>query len=267
MSSNTASLRSDNLLAIDAGNTRTKWALFNAAAEILSQGVCTNIDLALAEFLPKNTICNHAIIANVAGAEVAQVLAEKCQGLGLTITWAKSSSRACGVTNNYDHPSQLGVDRWAAIIAAWQHYQSPCIVVSLGTAATIDALAPNKDGAEFLGGIILPGLNLLQQTLVNGTHDIAIGVASQAGKVTHFATNTADAVYTGACLAIIGAIAEMVEKLQAQSEQVMIVLSGGDARVLMPLLALKFNTDSVKRVVLHDNLVLQGLYLLESEQV
>lgn len=269
MSLATESFDRGDLLAIDAGNTRTKWALFNGAGDLLSQGVCANADLASVEFLPKNTACKCVIISNVAGAEVAEFLTEKCQALSLTITWAKASSLACGVKNNYDNSSQLGTDRWAALIAAWSVYQTPCVVVNLGTAVTIDALAPNNNGAEFLGGLILPGLKLLQQTLVNGTRDIANGVASKLGSIQSFPTNTADAVQTGACLAIVGAIAEMVEKLQTHiggGVQAMIVLSGGDARLLMPLVAAKFNTDAVKRVFVHDNLVLQGLYLLEREQ-
>ena len=257
-----------SLLAIDAGNTRTKWALFDATREISSQGACLNADLASAEFLPKDSLCKTVIIANVAGAAIAHKLTEKCQALGLAITWAKASDIACGVTNHYDNPTQLGVDRWAALIAAWDIYKTPCLVVSLGTAVTIDALTATPNSAEFFGGVIVPGLKLLQQTLVSGTSDIANGVASKTGKFENFPTNTADAVQTGAYLALIGAIAEMAEKLQAHigNQQAVIILSGGDANILMPLLATKFNTDSIKRVFVHDNLVLQGLYLLEREQ-
>ncbi len=257
------SVDSASLLAIDAGNTRTKWALFNIVGEVLSQGVCANVDLAAAEFVPKNTACKQAIISNVAGEGVAKLIAEKY--LPLTVTWLKASSLACGVKNNYDHPSQLGADRWATLIATWRIYQSSCVVVNLGTAVTIDALASNHHHAEFLGGLILPGLTMLQQILINGTHDIAIGMAIKSGEIKHFPTNTSDAVYTGACLAIIGAITQMFAKLQTHSEQVMIILSGGDAHLLMPLLALKFNTDSLKCVCVQDNLVLQGLYYLERE--
>ena len=269
MSFATASFDRGNLLAIDAGNTRTKWALFDGTGKILSQDVCANPDLVTLEFLPKNTPCHQVIISNVAGAEVAQLLKYKCQALGLTIAWAKASSLACGVKNNYDNPSQLGTDRWAALIAAWSLYQTPCVVINLGTAVTIDALASHHHGAEFLGGLILPGLKLLQQTLVNGTRDIASGVASKLGEIERFPTNTADAVYTGASLAIVGAITEVVEKLQMHlggSLQTTLVLSGGDTGLLMPLLTAKFNTDAVKRVLVHDNLVLQGLYCLEREQ-
>lgn len=269
MSFTTASFNRGSLLAIDAGNTRTKWALFDATGEVICQGVCANTDLASVEFLPKNTPCKQAIISNVAGAEVAQLLIEKCQFLGLTITWAKASRLACHVKNNYANPSQLGTDRWTALIAAWSLYQASCVVVNLGTAVTIDALVSTNDGAEFLGGLILPGLKLLQQILVNRTRDIASGVASKLGEIQRFPTNTADAIHTGAYLAISGAIAEMVEKLQDHlgiKEQVIIVLSGGDASLFLPLLAVKFNTDAVKRVVQHDNVVLKGLYLLEREQ-
>lgn len=269
MSFNTESLHKGDLLTIDAGNTRTKWALFDGAGEILSQDACLNADLVSAEFLAKDRLCKTVIIANVAGAEVAQKLTEKCQALSLTITWAKASSLACNVKNNYDTHSQLGADRWAALIAAWSLYQMPCVVVNLGTAVTVDALAPSNNGAEFLGGFILPGLKMLQQALVSGTRDIASGVACKLGEIKRFPTNTADAVHTGASSAVVGAITEMVEKLHTHiggGVPATIVLSGGDADLLIPLLAAKFNTESVKRVFVHHNLVLQGLYLLEREQ-
>ena len=263
------SLVRENLLAIDAGNTRTKWALFNGVGEILTQGACLNEDLVSAEFLAKDYLCKTVMIANVAGVEISQKLTEKCHASGLTITWAKSSNVACSVKNNYEHPSQLGVDRWSALIAAWNMYQTPCVVVNLGTAITVDALVANHNGAEFLGGLILPGLKLLQQALVGGTRDIASGVASKLGEIKYFPLNTADAVETGICLAIVGAVTELVAKLQlfiGGGVQAIIVLTGGDANLLMPQLALKFNTNAVKRVLVHHNLVLQGLYLLEREQ-
>jgi len=54
------------ILTIDAGNSRTKWALFDDAGEVVWQGVCLNADIAAAAFLPDNQAANSTIIANVA---------------------------------------------------------------------------------------------------------------------------------------------------------------------------------------------------------
>ena len=63
------------LLTIDAGNTRTKWALFDAVGEITWQGVCLNEAITSAEFLPENIKCDRTIIANVAGENHAKSIA------------------------------------------------------------------------------------------------------------------------------------------------------------------------------------------------
>ena len=252
-------------LAIDAGNTRTKWALFDEAGKVCSQGVCLNSDLPSTEFFKIGTTCDRVVISNVAGAEIGALLQTKCLNLGLIVHWAVSSGEACHVKNNYDYPSQLGSDRWAALIAAWHIVHAPCVVVNVGTAATIDALTFNDDGVMFLdglflGGLILPGLRLMQQALVQG----ADGITITSGNLDSFPTNTANAVHTGACLAIVGAITQVIHQLEVHcATKPKIILSGGDAALLMPLLLNQLNCDFSEQVILCENLVLQGLYLLD----
>ena len=70
--------------------------------------------------------------------------------------------KQCGVRNGYAKPAQLGSDRWAALIAAWHLVQRKCLVVDSGTATTIDTLSGQ---GEFVGGLILPGVELMQRSL------------------------------------------------------------------------------------------------------
>src|SRR4051794_2109068 len=77
--------------------------------------------------------------------------------------WINAAAYQCGVRNYYEEASQLGSDRWAALIAAWQQQRQGCLVVDAGTATTIDALS---DTGEFLGGIITPGVDLMQKALM-----------------------------------------------------------------------------------------------------
>ncbi len=260
--------KSAMLLAIDAGNTRTKWALFDVSGVILYQGVCLNADLSsvdfCAEFLRSDLTCRHAIISNVAGPHIATLLQTKCQSLGLDVHWAKASVAAGDVHNSYDDPTQLGADRWVALIAAWQLIHAPCIIVNLGTAVTIDALSSKHNEGVFLGGLILPGLRLMQQALVSGTQ----GITQIEGKFENFATNTADAVHSGACLAVAGAIVAASNQLRDQLApnvvtQPKIILSGGDAALLMPILLKQLPIELSDQVMLCDELVLQGLYWLD----
>lgn len=98
------------LLTIDAGNTRTKWALFDAVGEITWQGVCLNEAITSAEFLPENIKCDRTIIANVAGENHAKSIATQLEKYQIkNIIWAKPAAQACNVINGYTHIETLGI--------------------------------------------------------------------------------------------------------------------------------------------------------------
>lgn len=264
------------LLTIDAGNTRTKWALFNEAGEIKNHGASRNEALTTADFSPSSLGYERVVISNVAGARLSALLAEKFAPYALPVRWLKTTSQACGVRNGYSQTETLGSDRWAALIAAWHIKQAPCVVVNAGTAVTIDALATDvaTTNGMFLGGLILPGLDLMQQSLglataqlpkLDPNQNLNPSSAPQT-PVEIFAKNTADAIYAGALYAIVGAITQMARELHHQCKQApYIVISGGNA----PLIYKQASNDNLmggvtKQVVIVDNLVLQGLYLLEN---
>ncbi len=259
------------LLTIDAGNTRTKWAIFNRDGEITQLGACMNKELATADLNPQTLGYDCAVISNVAGKVHASLLEKILAPYYLPVTWIKSGDSACNVINHYGTPDTLGTDRWAALIAAWHIKHAPCVVVNAGTAITVDALhcpAENHQQGEFIGGMILPGLSLMQTSLGLGTAQLPTpDTAAKFNENTHidiFARSTAQAIDAGALCAITGAIAQMANALEAKCNQTpFIIISGGDARVIQSYL-----TDIVTNpTVIVDNLVLKGLYLLErSEQ-
>lgn len=244
------------LLAIDAGNSRIKAAIFDPAGQIFWQITLPNHLITQLD-IPSDFKVHRVMIANVAGKAHAEHLQKILIAHGLEhILWVKSKHLACGVKNNYAQPEQLGVDRWAALIAAWQRYQCTCLVVNIGTAVTIDILQRSEVetssyAAEFLGGMIVPGLHLMQLALTQHTADLNW----QEGQNVMYPINTADAISSGIHHAILGAIRLNYERLPTNA---MVILSGGDAGVLVEYLK-AINI----RVVLEPNLVLQGLRLLE----
>jgi type III pantothenate kinase len=240
-------------LAIDAGNTRVKWGLFDTAGNLLKQGACLHTELAGLK-LPA---AGQVVISNVAGTNIETQL--KAQLLNHSkIHWVVSTASACGVKNAYLQPEKLGTDRWAALIAAWHSKQVPCVVVNAGTAVTIDALDSN---GGFMGGLIMPGLDLMQQSLYLATAQLPIQNNPAQKQVSIFANNTVDAIYAGGLHAIAGAINQMVQQLHEHSQQLPTVLmSGGNAETIKNYLA----ADVTKQVLIVDNLVLQGLFLLKN---
>jgi type III pantothenate kinase len=258
------------ILAIDAGNSRTKWGVFDEAGELKAHGAFLNAELDKVDTPVAWRSCGRVVVSNVAGKDVGNLLEHLLQPLAASITWASASSQACGVKNSYGTPEHLGTDRWAALLAAWQHYHAPCVVVNSGTALTIDALGfdtwdldTEANIGVFLGGMILPGFGLMQQSLTQGTADIAARLRNEPqDSWQDFPTHTNAALYTGALSAMAGAIEAMYGRLQQhEGRPPYCVLTGGDAALLADTL----HGDIAKHLVIADNLVLQGLLLIERE--
>jgi type III pantothenate kinase len=217
------------ILVIDAGNSRMKWGL-RGPHDWERFGVTPNNEIgALAlrawQDLPRPA---RVVGVNVAG-EAARVRVEgQLARWRLTPQWLTASEAACGVTNRYAVPAQLGPDRWASLIAAWRRstttdlFPPACVVVNAGTAVTIDALDEN---GVFHGGMILPGMRLMREALVENT----AGLKVPAGGFKAFPDNTTDAIHTGSIQAICGAIEQMRRQIDSNPAQVRCYLSGGAA--------------------------------------
>jgi len=231
------------ILALDAGNTRIKWGLwadgFLAQGSILTAQAARLFDALHAHARPAS-----AIGSNVAGAAVGEQLEQALQPWRLPVHWIESRAEQCGVRSGYRVPAQLGTDRWAALIGAHARGIGDALVVNSGTAVTIDALTA---GGHFLGGLILPGVELMGRALAQGT----AGLSLRAGVFEPFPRDTADAIHSGALQALCGAVDRMRRALGRESASVNVVLSGGAAHLLAPMIE--------PAPILAPSLVLEGL--------
>ncbi|MCB5188167.1 type III pantothenate kinase [Methylobacillus caricis] len=246
------------LLAIDAGNTRIKWAVFTVQGDILQCGILEH-----GGEQPTPACwheCSHAVVANVAGASSYEALLQRLELLAIPVNWLTPDVQAPGLVNGYEDKKQLGIDRWAAMVAAWQHYQKSCVVVNAGTALTVDLIEQTGQGqGRFIGGIIVPGLRLMQSSLGLATANIG----EPPGEWQDFPLNTGDAVYSGALNAMSGAVDNMLQRLSEHCGQVVsCIVSGGDAELLLPFLQRHALAREHK---LEENLVLRGLWHLERD--
>lgn len=228
-----------NLLCLDCGNTRAKWGVHDGHDWRQSGSLSY-------EELPGLAVSAERIMAcNVAGDRGQRSAAALAQRLGLSVEWLRATARQAGVTNGYERPEQLGADRWAALLAARDRHDGPCLVVSAGTATTIDFL--DGDGV-FRGGLILPGLALMRGALASGTAGLPIA----EGAVRVWPTNTDDAIISGAVAATVGAI-ERQFLLAGPGANAVCLLAGGNAEVLRPQLSIPCRLET--------DLVLAGLRL------
>lgn len=226
-------------LLIDAGNTRLKWRLLDAARRRVHEGVVETSgnwsSLPLCAHKPLSVW-----IANVAGEAVAQKL-RATFAAHTRLTFVNASAVACGVSSCYLPPQSLGVDRFMALIAAHQmNIAAPKIVVMAGTALTIDALM--ADG-QFIGGMIVPGARLMRAALNANTANLPLVTAPRDTNI--FACYTAAAIAQGTQQAQIGAIVQAINALAYSCRQLpMILLSGGAAAALEADLRATSKTDA-----------------------
>jgi type III pantothenate kinase len=122
--------------------------------------------------------------------------------------------------------------------------QQSLLIVTAGTATTIDALDAS---GRFLGGMILPGLGTMAQSLALSTAQLPQVETKWSGK--HFADNTPDAIISGCVQAQVGAIM----RARAQLPDAHCLLSGGAAQYLFPCLP--------PPIELVEQLVLRGLHV------
>ena len=236
------------VLAIDAGNTRIKWGVHDGHGWSASGAIDTAQAASLYESLRDALPVDVAIASNVAGPGVKSAIESACARASIPLTFISGESQRLGVANGYREASQLGADRWVALVASHHARPGHKLVVNAGTALTIDALA--ADG-RFLGGVIVPGPALMRRSLDGAT----AALREAAGAVRDFPDNTSDAITTGAVLAAAGAVDRLAAAMTARRcPPGLIILSGGAARDVAPALALPHE--------LHENLVLDGLQLI-----
>ncbi|HKO88883.1 MAG TPA: type III pantothenate kinase [Burkholderiales bacterium] len=232
------------ILAIDAGNTRIKWGLrAQTAWTAFGSAPVSELERLYDDWQDLEPPTRVAI-ANVAGPEVRQTLSELVQRWPLEPDWLQSELSACGVYNDYEFPQKLGVDRWAAMIAAWSMYAQAALVVMVGTATTIDVL---DSQGHFRGGLIMPGLGVMKRSLVESTAALPVST----GIYRSLPRNTADAVESGCINAQLGAIERMHRELPSDAP---CIISGGGAPAL-----LRYLNVPVQHV---EHLVLEGVVRL-----
>jgi len=233
------------ILAVDAGNSRVKWATHDGRA-FVNEGWVAHADLdGLGREWSALSVPDRIVVANVAGDLAHARLERLFARWHVAAQWVAGARAQCGVSSVYDDPAQLGPDRWAALIGAHGLVEGPCLVVSVGTAMTVDALSAQ---GEFLGGIIVPGFELMHEALAANTARLS----AERGSFRAFPSNTRDAITSGAIQALCGAVERMrAEMVAAGHREPMLLFAGGAAEFVAHRLALP------QRTV--DKLVLEGL--------
>lgn len=239
-------------LIVDIGSTHVAWRLARERGRALHRGHPGSVVAREVGSRPDRVVAG-GVAASLALREFADAI-EAHWGLRPDMLTATAEAR--GVRNGYRRPEALGVDRWAAMVAAFVHYGGAALIADCGTALTVDCVDAT---GRHLGGWIAPGLGLMREALARGTRLEALSSPVSLARDNVFGSDTDEAVIQGCLNALAGAL-ERAQRdgSRACGSECRLLLTGGDAGAVSGLLSSEW------RVV--PGLVLDGLALLAGER-
>ena len=241
-------------LLIDIGNTKTKWMLRDNKSIYKHDSFLTE-DIDQDHFELDEKI-RKIVISNVAGFEKEAILKIKLKNFSCPIEFIKPHKKLNYLINNYQDATKLGTDRWLSALSVSDDIKKTAVIVSVGTAVTIDYLSYDEKKSQhtFEGGVILPGLHLTKNTLSNHTADLK----NSEGVFQMPPINTGNAIQSGFILSILGNMKYFFELASSKFKDVTIILSGGDTELIYQ----HMDQGLKKYVLIKKDLVLEGLFVL-----
>lgn len=233
------------ILDLDIGNSRVKWRVTHADGRI-GQTTCSSLhDLNTGILPPRGSGIRRIRISSVRSPETRELVkAWASSRYGICAEFAVSSRQVGRVRSGYASPEKLGVDRWLAILAAFERVQDSVCVFDFGSAMTIDMV--DSTGTH-LGGWIAPGMDMMRKSLNAGTD--LVQSASRGKAVALLPANrTDDAVASGVLAAAAGFALVGWRSFERLAGRGQAIVTGGDAPEVLQ--ALEFPAEIVPSLVL-----------------
>jgi type III pantothenate kinase len=197
------------IVELDIGNTRIKWRILDKNnSPIAARAISNTADLDL--IAPDLTRAPVRVrVSSVAGSRIKSQLIDWAIGRwGVDPVFASVGRFQAGVTNSYADPERMGIDRWLAMLAAYNRSGGAVCVIDCGSAITVDLIA--VDG-HHKGGYIMPGLKTVRSALLEDTEEIRAGSEGETGILSP-GTGTEQAVSNGALLMFVGAVQKALQQ-------------------------------------------------------
>lgn len=264
------------LLAIDAGNTNTTFALFTDAGEqravwrTKTDGGKTADDYAAwlwAALMRQNLApagIRRAILASVV-PESDYALRMLCREL-LGQEPHRVTAGTVPMRVALPNPQEVGADRLVNAFAAWKLYGTPAIVIDFGTATTFDVIVADPDGgAAYAGGVIAPGLNLSLEALYHAAAKLPKVVVARPPQVV--GRGTVGAIQSGLYWGYVSLIEGLLNRITAEAFPVADALAGGAPKILSTGGLGRLLSREIPAIACYDpDLTMKGLQLLDKER-
>lgn len=257
------------LIAVDIGNSAIKFGFFDGPALIgklrlqpYPSATAASCQDKIQAFLAEKNIAasfDGAVLSSVV-PEITGILNESMKGLCMGEPLNVSASLDSGLTLDIENPLELGPDRLANVVAAREAYGSRVLAVDFGTTTTISAVKDNR----YIGGAILPGLELMAEALYRGASrlpqlDVVRAFEKQDTQIHALGKDTTKCMLSGIIYGTSGAVERLISGIENEEGcSFSIIITGGNSEIMKHFL---------KRAFCHEpDLTLNGLRLIYERQ-
>lgn len=239
------------ILDVDIGNSRIKW-LTRSSVGVLNRGSCSSMGALVKLLRDHSMLPQRTRVCCVGDSTILGQLDDWLQQNQLpSLERAVATRFAANVTNGYEQPQRLGVDRWLVVCAAWDKTRRATVVVDAGSAMTVDFI--DVSGGH-CGGYIVPGIAMQQGSLLANTQQVRFDTEFSSVDLGPGRT-TVRAVNNGIARMLTAMIESSTMSFSSSpSELPELLITGGDAPVLGPLLRVPYSFEP--------ELVLEGINLV-----
>lgn len=252
------------ILAIDIGNTNIVAGVCDCERVLFMERITTDhtaTSIEYAVMLKQIFELNNLSTDNIHGAIISSVVpsvtnsvkaaVKKVNGIDALVIGPGIKT---GLSIKTDNPAQLGSDLVVDAVAGIHEYGAPLVIFDMGTATTISVI---NDKKEYVGGMIMPGMQLSLNAMVSGTSQLPkIGLDKPKKLV---GTNTTDCMKSGILYGTASCIDGMLDRIRAEMGDVRAVATGGLAGTVIPLCK--------NDIILDDELLIKGLMIIYSKNI
>ena len=249
------------ILTLDIGNTNIKTALFDGMEMVKYWRISTNRNKSSDEYGMQivsmfahegfDTKCVDGIMMSSVVPSINYTIEHMCRNyFGLTPMTVAPGVKT-GINIKYENPRELGSDRIANAVAAYEIYGGPVITIDFGTATNFGVIS---DKGEYLGGAICPGIKLAAEALTEHAAKLPRFELEKPDCV--IGKNTITNMQSGIVYGYIGQIEYLVRRMKKElgDENAKVVATGGLAQLV--------NGESDAIDILDGLLTLKGLRII-----
>lgn len=227
------------LLAIDIGNSSISYGFFKSGRLIRFWYGKDDIIPKIVQFINKCGVnsYNHQVIVSSVNPERLKQVTKRLPIKPLVI----GRDIQVKISHKYFNINKLGKDRLVNLYGASQFYKGPIVLLSFGTALTVDILSKNK---VFLGGLIIPGVETSLRALEVKAALLPKNISLQSVKKALIGKSTKECMALGILQGFGAMVDGLIERFQEQyGKDIKIIACGGHAALIRPFVELPMQID------------------------